>query len=142
MADILRVPHKIRRYPFVHAQPHRAMHHPQRKFPLAGVHAHPAWPHLGTYEFAATGPCAPPSPPPSLAAKQTDFQPDLAPPQGPVSFHWGARDKKIENPSAFLFSSSRLALSLDKIGCGSGRENKKTCGFSFLLLSPCAIFAT
>ena len=78
MADILRVPHKIRRYPLVHAQPHRAMHHQQRKFPLAGVYAHPAWPHLGTYEFAATGPCAPPSPPPSLAAKQTDFQPDLA----------------------------------------------------------------
>ena len=102
---------------------------PQRKFPLAGVHAYPAWPHLGTYEFAATGPCAPPSPPPSLAAKQTDFQPDLAPPQGPVSFHWGhhtphpergrneegydanqaaAREEKIKNLR--LFFSSPLAL--------------------------------
>ena len=104
----------------------------QRKFPLASVHAHPAWPHLGTYEFAATGPCAPPSPPPSLAAKQTDFQPDLAPRKVRFLFIGGntphpergrneegydanqaaARDEKIKKPAAFLFSSSRLALSL------------------------------
>ena len=97
---------------------------PQRKFPLAGVHAHPAWPHLGTYEFAATGPCAPPSPPPSLAAKQTDFQPDLAPRKVRFLFIGGTtrhtlnedvtrkdtatRDKKMKNLR--LFFSPPLAL--------------------------------
>ena len=41
----------------------------------------------------------------------------------------------------FILLFSRLALSLEKIGCGSEEAKTKNVVFHFALLSPCTIFA-